>query len=363
MPVATLEMKVVDFGRDCKTYLLWDAASKEAALIDPRFDYTAAYLKELQGAGLKLKYAIDTHTHADHLSGADRLRNLTGCAIVMSEHTKSKVADYKVSDGEKLKLGEHELTFVLTPGHTPDSMSIFDGARVYTGDTLFIGSAARTDFMGGDAGKLYDSFRKLEALGKNVEVWPGHDYNGKHSSTIAAELQNNPHFKADKDGLKAMHRMKGELPANMAEILSFNSEAGLPEDKIIRPADVAKLGTPGKDFTLLDSRFIDEFEAGRIKGAVLIPLPELRDRWAEVEKLPHPIVSVCRSGVRATMAMMTARHASDKDWLLLEGGMQAWQKDGKPMVSDTGKAPDVITSKFATGGSCAAGGGTCSTVG
>lgn len=359
MSVATLEMKVVDFGRDCKAYVLWDPATNEAAIIDPRFDHVPDYVAQLEADGLKLKYAIDTHTHADHLSGSDRLRNLTGCAVVMSEHSKSKVPDYKAADGEKLKLGDSELTLILTPGHTPDSMSVFDGRRVYTGDTLFIGSAARTDFMGGDAGQLYDSFRKLEALGKDVEVWPGHDYNGKHSSTIAAELESNPHFKADKDTLKVMHKIKGELPANMAEILSFNSEAGLPEDRIIRADDVAKLGTPGKDFTLLDSRYADEYEAGRIDGAVLIPLPELRDRFAEVEKLPHPVVSVCRSGVRATMAMMTARHANDDNWLLLQGGMQAWQKAGKPMVSDTGK-PDVINSKFATGGSCAAGGGGCS---
>ncbi|MCA8914267.1 MAG: MBL fold metallo-hydrolase [Planctomycetes bacterium] len=359
MSVAMLEMKVLDFGRDCKAYLLWDAGSNQAAIIDPRFDHAPDYMAELKANGLKLKYAIDTHTHADHLSGSDRLRNLTDCAIVMSEKTKSKVPDYKAADGERLKLGEHELTLILTPGHTPDSMSVFDGQRVYTGDTLFIGSAARTDFMGGDSGQLYDSFRKLEALGKDVEVWPGHDYNGKHSSTIGTELETNPHFKADKATLASMHKIKGELPANMAEILSFNSEAGLPEDKIIRPEDVAKYGTPGKDFTLLDSRFVDEFEAGRIEGAVLIPLPELRDRWSEVEKLPHPVVSVCRSGVRATMAMMTARHAHDDDWVLLQGGMQAWKKAGKPMVSNAGK-PDVITSKFASGGSCAAGGGGCS---
>jgi rhodanese-related sulfurtransferase len=238
-------------------------------------------------------------------------------------------------------------------------MCVFDGTRVFTGDTLFIGGAARTDFMGGSASQLYDSFRKLEALGPQVEVWPGHDYAGKSHSTIGAELKSNAHFKADRDSLLKMHKIKGELPANMAEILSFNSEAGLPEDKIIRPADVAKYGKPGRDFTLLDSRYIDEFEAGRIDGAVLIPLPEVHDRWAEIEKLPHPIVSVCRSGVRATMVMMTARHARDDAWVLLEGGMQAWQKAGLPMIADKG-VPDVITSKFATGGSCAAGGGTCS---
>ncbi|MCA8912737.1 MAG: MBL fold metallo-hydrolase [Planctomycetes bacterium] len=363
MSVATLEMKPIAYGRDCKTYLLYDADTKEAAIIDPRFDHVSRYMTELEKLDLKLKYAFDTHTHADHLSGSDRLRNLTACAIVMSDKTKSKVADYLATDGEKFKLGGHELTVLHTPGHTPDSQCIFDGARVYTGDTLFIGGAARTDFMGGSPEQLFESFRKIEALGKDVEVWPGHDYNGHEHSSIAAELENNDHFKADRETLIGMHKLKGELPANMSEILSFNSEAGLPEARIVKPSDVAAYGTPGKDFTLLDSRYADEFEAGRIEGAVLIPLPELRDRWSEVEKLPHPIVSVCRSGVRATMAMMTARHADDNDWLLLEGGMQAWMNAGQPMVSDTGKAPDVITSKFATGGSCAAGGGSCSVVG
>jgi glyoxylase-like metal-dependent hydrolase (beta-lactamase superfamily II) len=359
MAADTLEMKVVDYGRDCKTYLLWDQASRQAAIIDPRFDHTSRYMAEIKQLGLKLKYSIDTHTHADHHSGGDRLRNLTGCAVVMSDASKSKIPDYKAADGETLQIGGHELRLIHTPGHTPDCMCIFDGSRVFTGDTLFIGSAARTDFMGGSPAKLYDSFRKIEVLGPAVEVWPGHDYNGKQSSTIGAELKSNPHFKDSRDALIKRHKIKGELPANMAEILSFNSEAGLPEDKIIRPRDVAKYGKPGKDFTLLDSRFIDEFEAGRIAGAVLIPLPEIHDRWAEIEKLPHPIVSVCRSGVRATTAMMTARHARDEGWLLLEGGMQAWQKDGLPMIADKGK-PDVITSKFATGGSCAAGGPTCS---
>jgi len=355
-----LELKVLDFGRDCKTYLLWDAIARQAAIIDPRFDYVPRYITELQKLGVKLKYCIDTHTHADHLSGSDRLRNLTGCAIVMSDASKSKVPDFKAGDGESLELGAHTLKLIHTPGHTPDSMCVFDPAgRVFTGDTLFIGAAARTDFMGGSAAQLYDSFRKIEALGESTQVWPGHDYNGKASSTVGAELKTNPHFKADKATLMGMHKVKGELPANMAEILSFNSEAGLPEDKIIRARDVAGYGTPGRDFTLLDSRYVDEFEAGRIDGAVLIPLPEIHDRWDEIERLPHPIVSVCRSGVRATMAMMTARHARDDGWLLLEGGMQAWQQAGLPMISDTGK-PDVITSKFATGGSCAAGGGTCS---
>lgn len=359
MKTTTLEMKSLHGDRDCRAYLLFDPDTRDAAIIDPRFDLTPAYLREIEAAGLRLKYSIDTHTHADHLSGSDRLRNKTGCAIVMSAATKSRVPDYQVADGETLPLGGVELRFIHSPGHTPDSMCIFDGQRVFTGDTLFIGGAARTDFMGGSAAQLYESFRKLEALAPETEVWPGHDYNGKQSSSIGHELEHNPHFKDDREGLIRRHTIKGELPANMTEILSFNTQAGLPEDRIIRPADVARYGKPGVDFTLLDSRFEDEFAAGRIDGAVLIPLPQVADRWPEISRLPHPIVSVCRSGVRATMAMMTARHAGDDDWVLLEGGMQAWMKDGQPMLSDGGQ-PDVITSKFATGGTCAAGGSTCS---
>lgn len=346
--------------RDCRAYLLFDEAGHEAALVDPRFDLTRDYHAEVERLGLKLKYVIDTHTHADHLSGGDRFRNLSGCKVVMSSRTASKVPDTRVEDGQTLKLGDSQLRFIHSPGHTPDSMSIFDGKRVLTGDTLFIGGAARTDFMGGSSAQLYDSFRKLEALGDAIEVWPGHDYNGKQSSTIGRERQTNKAFmQPTKDALVKMLAMKGELPANMDEILSFNTRAGMKEAEIITPKEVARLGAPGKDFTLLDSRYIDEWQAGRIAAAVHVPLPDIKDRWAEIEKLPHPIVSVCRSGVRATYVMMTARDKRDKGWYLLEGGMAAWKKAGLPMTSDTGAEPKVISSKFATGGSCAAGGTTC----
>lgn len=355
MNVATLEVISVHPEMDCRSYLIRDPETNEAAIIDARFDQVARIREQIDGAGLNLRYAIDTHTHADHLSGADRLRNIYGCKVVMSDRTKSKVPDTRVADGGALKLGGHELTFLHTPGHTPDSMCVFDGGRVFTGDTLFIGGAARTDFMGGDPGELYDSFRRIEALGDDVEVWPGHDYNGREHSTVATERQSNEHFKADREELLKLHKVKGELPANMDEMLSFNTESGITEDKIITPEDVDKLGTPGKDFTFLDERYIDEYEAGRIDDAAHIPLPELKKRIGETRESPHPIVSVCRSGVRATIAMMAARQAGDDDWLLLEGGMKAWKAAGKPMVSDTGRAPDVITSKFATGGGCAVG--------
>lgn len=354
MTVAMLEMRVLTPERDCRAYLLWDPATRDAAVIDVRFDYARQVFRELEAAGLTLRYAIDTHTHADHLSGGDRLRNLSGCKVVMSSATKSKVADTLVSDGQALALGDCELRFIHTPGHTPDSMCVFDGGRVFTGDTLFIGGAARTDFMGGSSAQLFDSFRKIEALGDDVQVWPGHDYNKRESSTISAERKGNPAFaEPTKEGLVKRLAMKGELPASMSEILAFNTQAGLPEDKILTAEQVATLGTPGRDFTLLDCRYEPEWKAGRIPGVVMIEMPDVADRMEEIRKLPHPIVSVCRSGVRATMIMMTARQAGDEDWLLLEGGTQAWHKAGLPMEADEGE-PKVISPPAGLGGSCAA---------
>jgi glyoxylase-like metal-dependent hydrolase (beta-lactamase superfamily II)/rhodanese-related sulfurtransferase len=359
MTVATLEMTSMAPSRDCKSYLLFDPATREAAVIDARFDEVAAILKRLNADGLALKYAIDTHTHADHLSGSDRLRNLTGCKVVMSSATKSQVADTPVEDGQELGLGGHSLRFLHTPGHTPDSMCIFDGRRVYTGDTLFINGAARTDFMGGSSAQLYDSFRKLEALGDEAEVWPGHDYNGRQSSTIGQQREDNPAFaEPTKDGLVQRLSMKAELPANMAEILSFNTKAGLAEDRIVQADNLSRLGKPGVDYTLLDVRYAEEWQAGRAPGAVHVPMPEVKDRLDDIRNLPHPIVSVCRSGVRATMVMMSARNAGDEDWLLLEGGMLAWKEAGQPMESN-GAEPDVIPPPHTLGGNCMAAGGSC----
>ncbi|MHC4842107.1 MAG: rhodanese-like domain-containing protein [Planctomycetota bacterium] len=208
--------------------------------------------------------------------------------------------------------------------------------------------------MGGNSSQLFDSFEKLKALGDDIEVWPGHDYNKHEHSTIAAEVANNKYFKASKDELVEMMDKKLELPANMAEILSFNSEGGLPEDKIITPADVEKLGEPGKDYTFLDMRFVEELKAGKWDKATIKCKTKIKDDFDEIREMPHPIVSVCRSGVRATLAMMTARHASDDGWLLLEGGMLAWQRDGKPMVCEGDGEPDVIPSPHG-GGGCAVG--------
>lgn len=356
MKTQTIEMLSANPDCNCKSYLLFDPVTKEAAIIDPRFDYVRGYESLLAEHALTLKYSIDTHTHADHLSGASWLRDLTGAKVAMSEHTMAQGVDLKLADGAKITLGDQEITVILTPGHTPDSLCLYDGVRLYTGDSLFIGGTARTDFMGGSSEQLFDSFTRIKELPTDTEVWPGHDYNGNTSSTIAAELAANEAFAMNKDDLVARQAAKAELPLYMSEYLAFNAGGGLTGDQIMKPSDVAALGEIGKDYTLLDVRYDEELAAGRAEGALHIPMPEVRERIGELDDVPTPIVVACRSGVRASLSCMTGK-LKDKRWMLLEGGMLGWREAGLPMIADGDATPDVIAPPVSLGGSCAAGGG------
>ncbi len=359
----TQTVRALTPAMQCRAYLIADEKSRTAAVVDARFDWAPRILEALSREGLSLKYAIDTHTHADHLSGSERLRNLTGCKIVMSGATRSKVADTLARDDDEFELGAHALRFLHTPGHTPDSMCVLVGNALLTGDTLFIGGSARTDFMGGSAASLFDSFRRLEALGNEVEVYPGHDYNGKHVSTIAEELRSNSAFRErDKQALVARLDVPGPLPNNMAEMLAFNTRAGLAESSIVQPREIKSLGVPGRDFTVVDVRYGDEFAAGRIDGAYAMPLPEVGLRVHELEKFKRPLLFVCKAGVRATIAMMAARRAGLGDCLLLEGGMEAWAAAQQPMICDCGTPKVIAPAATGPSAACAAGGCAAPTV-
>ncbi|MCC6572794.1 MAG: MBL fold metallo-hydrolase [Planctomycetes bacterium] len=344
--------------RQCRAYMIVDRARGEAALLDPRFDVVSAYMERLKREGLRLKLAIDSHTHADHLSGSDRLRNLTGCRIVMSSETRSHVPDHKIGDDQSMPLGGGELRFLHTPGHTPDSMCVLTDHTLLTGDTLFIGGSARTDFMGGSAASLFDSFRRIEALGPDVAILPGHDYNGCVSSTVAQELRANSAFaERDKDALVRRLSIKGELPLNMREMLAFNVDAGIREKSIVSPRDSILAGDVSEHFTVVDVRTDPEWSSAHIPGAVHIPLHEIETRIGELKGRRRPLLLTCKSGVRATLAFMAARLAGERDMLLLEGGMDGWAAAGRPMVADDGRKPVVIPMVQAgPSQACAAGG-------
>ncbi len=175
------------------TYIIASGKGREALIIDPVIENTDKYIKKLNNLELQLVKVIDTHIHADHITGLNELNKRTNCTRVMGEKSKSEVIDLKLKDNEKIKIENIELNAIYTPGHTDCSYSFFMNDRVFTGDTLLINGTGRTDFQSGSPYDAYDSlFNKLLKLPEKTIVFPGHDYNGKKNSTIGNEKINNP---------------------------------------------------------------------------------------------------------------------------------------------------------------------------
>ena len=175
------------------TYLIASDKGREALIIDPVIEHTDIYTKELKDLDLKLVKVIDTHIHADHITGLNELSKIYNCSKIMGEQSKSEVIDVRVKNEDKIKIENIELNVIYTPGHTDCSYSFLMSDRVFTGDTLLINGTGRTDFQNGDAKEQYNSiFNKLLKLPENTYVYPAHDYNGKKFSTIREQRSNNP---------------------------------------------------------------------------------------------------------------------------------------------------------------------------
>ena len=175
------------------TYIIASGKGREALIVDPVIENTNKYLKVLKELDLKLVKVIDTHIHADHISGLNELSKRTNCTKIMGKHSASEVVDIRVKDNEKIKIENIELISMYTPGHTDCSYSFLMNDRVFTGDTLLINSTGRTDFQNGSSYDAYDSiFNKLLKLPEKTLVYPAHDYNGKKHSTVENEKNNNP---------------------------------------------------------------------------------------------------------------------------------------------------------------------------
>jgi len=218
---------------DCEsstyTYLLADERTREALLIDPVREQAERDLGLLKELGLTLTYVLDTHVHADHVTGAGLLRQRTGARVVASPKGAPCV-DLKVRHGDVLQLGEVKVEVLETPGHTDDSLSYRVGKRVFTGDALLVRSAGRTDFQNGDAGQLYDSITGvLFALPEDTEVYPAHDYKGHTVSSIAEEKRHNA--RAANRSREAFVQLMGSLglppPKKLKEAVPANLACGL----------------------------------------------------------------------------------------------------------------------------------------
>ena len=200
------------------TYLISSGKGREALIIDPVIENTNEYIKVLKNLDLKLVKVIDTHIHADHISGLNELGKRTKCSKIMGEHSSSEVVDIYAKDNEKIKIENIELISMYTPGHTDCSYSFLMNDRVFTGDTLLIDSTGRTDFQRGSSYDAYDSlFNKLLKLPEKTLVYPAHDYNGKKHSTIENEKNNNPRLQVSSpdEYAEIMNNLKLEDPKVM----------------------------------------------------------------------------------------------------------------------------------------------------
>ncbi len=273
---------------------------------------------------------IETHTHADHLSGAAELRARTGAEVLISERAKSDVATRPLRDGDRVTLGHRTIEVIASPGHTDDSVSLRVNGAILTGDALLVGGAGRTDFQNGSPEALYETLhRRFAGLPGELTVYPAHDYAGRTHSTLARERQTNPLLQiADRDRFVSVLRAGQQAkPADMEAIVAANVHGVRPSTRItVKELGRALAGSLAP--MVVDVRTPAEFRAVHLVPSISLPLGEIGRRRAELPR-DRELVLVCRTGARARLA---AERLTDWRARVLEGGLAAWQEAGLPIV-------------------------------
>lgn len=343
----------------CLTYLVGAQGSNEVVIIDPVLEHLKEYVELLQREKLKLTHVIDTHTHADHISGSAALKDLTGCEYVMHTTAPAHCVTFRVADGFECHLGNIPVKIMHTPGHTKDSISLIFPDRILTGDVLFLdeGGAGRDDLPGGDPGEHWDSFQRILDLSDNLIVYPAHEYRNRKSSSLKEQAERNPHLKrrTKEAYLRYLEDLKLGPADWMKEVLKANyacardpKAAWIPVDvpacevkgtlahgvndqqvASIPVQEVKRRLNAGQRPILLDVRESAKLkgELGHIPGIKHIPIGNLNRLMAELEReRDREIITICRSGGRAHTAAQILMQAGFKQVYVLAGGMIAWSK-------------------------------------
>lgn len=327
------------------TYLLADAGTKEAVLVDPVFEQFARDAALLRELDLRLTHVLETHVHADHVTAAWLFQQALDARVGVSKQAGVSGADLDLVEGDRIDFGAHALAVLATPGHTDGCLSFVldDGRMAFTGDCLLIRGTGRTDFQQGDPAQMYRSIKeKIYALPEDCVVYPGHDYSGRTSSTVGEERRNNPRVgdaQSEEDfagfirnlGLPHPKKLDVAVPANLRIGRPEDGEvpAGAPWGPVrttyagvveIEPSWVAD-NLPAVH--VLDVREPHEAEVIAIPGSQLIPIDELANRIDEVPR-DKPVVAVCRSGARSARATAMLSKAGVGQVANLAGGMLRW---------------------------------------
>jgi glyoxylase-like metal-dependent hydrolase (beta-lactamase superfamily II)/rhodanese-related sulfurtransferase len=330
----------------CQSYLLGCEETRSAILIDPHQQQADRYLGLAAKEGLRIRYILDTHTHADHFSAACHLGKALDVPVVTHRFSPAPYADFRLGDGEILKVGNMRLQALHTPGHTRDSMCVVAQDRVFTGDTLLIGGTGRTDLPTGNPDALYDSlFERLLKLDSALKVYPAHDYKGRSHSTIAAEIADNPRLqkRSRSEFIALMNQLNLDAPTHLTDALRTNMSGGKTVAQLLAEASakvpfvsMAELAqrVARKDLglVLLDVREKDAFASGHIPGARHLPRGQLELRVND--ELPDPtqrILVACEFGRISTLAAATLRELGFTQAAALDGGMKAWRDAGLPV--------------------------------
>ena len=221
--------QLFDYSSSTYTYLIASARGREALVIDPVLENVETYIKLLNELDLKLVKVIDTHIHADHVTGASKLNKETNCSTIMGEHTPSNTVQIKVKNDEIIKIDELKIKAIYTPGHTVDSYSFLLNDYLFSGDTLLINGTGRTDFQNGNAKDSYNSiFNKLLKLPEETLLYPAHDYNGKKVSSIGNEKKFNPRLQVNNvnEYVKIMNNLNLSKPHLMDSNVNRNIKLG-----------------------------------------------------------------------------------------------------------------------------------------
>jgi len=344
------------------TYLLADDATHEAVLIDPVLEQTERDLALVREHGLTLRWTLETHVHADHITGAMAIREALGgdTRTAVSRDCNAQGYDRMLSDGDVVLFGHDQIMVIATPGHTAGSVSFLWRDRVFTGDALLIGGCGRTDFQGGSAAALYQSItQKLFTLDEQTLVYPGHDYKGRRVSSIGEEKQFNARLagKSESEFVHIMNSLNLPDPKRIHEAVPANLAGGRPRQdgpgaepppatagtrpRSVSPQQLAQEWQAGASQSrLIDVRTPGEFETLRIDGAINIPLDRLNAAALAAIRADQTLYCICQTGTRSQFAAEKLR-ALGYVVVHVDGGTNAWQAAGLPVLQGERKTMDM----------------------